>query len=197
MAAYGILENGVVIARFVVPMTFRSNRPSFSSDTLSLKRNTLKRAAQRWELETRLEPLHGGANELFAHMVEHGDTEVFTIIAPQNPGVVKARTSVSAPVGVGAKGANQVVVTGNVGVIPRGTMIKFANHGKLYMTRNTLNGDGALGIYPELRLAVNGEFKHRDDVVMNCLYDTDVIKGMQFEDGILMDNGTIKIIERL
>ena len=56
---YGILKEGTqdVIAQFAAPMSMRSNRPIFSSDTLSLKRDISERPAQRWELETNLVPL--------------------------------------------------------------------------------------------------------------------------------------------
>jgi hypothetical protein len=32
---------------------------------------------------------------------------------------------------------------------------------------------------------------------MNVKYDTDVVRGMVYEDGLLMNNGTVKFIEAL
>jgi len=196
--AYGIYENGVVIAQFVVPMTLKSNSPVFVSDTLSLKRAVSRRPAQRWELETRLEPLSGGAQDLFVNLITHGYSEAVTIIVPQNIGVIKGRTSTSTPLATGAAGASSLAVTGNAGRIVKGTFIRFSNHSKVYMTTTDLTGIGNVGIYPTLRTAVsNTSFTHRDDVIMNCLYDTDTVMGMVFDDGILMDLGSIKLIERL
>jgi hypothetical protein len=194
---YGIYENGAIIARFVAPLTMRSNKPSFSSDTLSLKRATSSRGAQRWELETNVEPLTMDANDLFTHLVTKGNTETVTISAPQNYGVQLKRTSKSTPTAVGTKGGSSVTVTNNSGLIPKGTFIRFGNHSKIYMLTADLSNSGTMHIYPTLRVDVNSTFTHRDDVFMPCLYETDTIIGMVYTDGILMDNGKLKLIERL
>lgn len=199
MAEYGIYDGSKIIARFVAPVTMKSNVPVFASDTLSLKRFAAKRPAQRWELEVGLEPLTYGAHEIFVHLVTKGVTEEFKIITPQNFGVISARTSSSAITATASIGATQVSITGNSGLIPMGTMIKFSNHGKIYMTTaNFSTASGALPIFPELRVAVSGtNVYHRDDVQMSCLYDFDTISGMVYRDGIMQDIGTVKIIERL
>jgi hypothetical protein len=194
---YGIYENGTLVARFVAPLTMRTNQPIFSSDTLSLRRQVSRRAAQRWEIEANLEPLTTDANGLFVNLVTKGHSETVTVRVPQNYGVIHKRTSKSSPTAVGAKGATQVAVTGNQGLIPQGTMVRFGSHSKIYMTTADLNNSGTLQIYPNLRADVNGVFKHRDDVDMPCYYDTDTILGMVFADGIMMDVGSVKLIERL
>lgn len=195
---YGIYDNGTLIARFAAPMTVKPNQPIFSSDTLSLKRTNSRRAAQRWEIETNLEPLTMGANDLFALMVECGNTETVTVSVPQNYGVILKRTSTSTPAASGLKGATQVAVTDNDGIIPRGTFVRFPTHSKIYMVRNADRvGNGTMNIYPALRADVSGVFKYRDDVMMPCLFDLDTITGMVYTDGILMDNGKVKLIEEL
>jgi len=195
---YGILDGGVIIAEFVVPMTLRNNKPVFVTDSLSLKRSTRKRSAQRWELETKLEPKERGAQDLMVNLVVNGYDGLVTIITPQNTGVVKARTSVSTPSASGLAGASQVTVTNNVGLIPKGSFIRFANHSKVYMLTSNLSGNGPMGIFPTLRMDVSAStFNFRDDVVMNCFWDTDTVLGMTYEDGILMDMGTVKLIERI
>ncbi len=197
MPDYGISENGVLIARFAAPLQVRSNQPIFSSDTLSLKRSITRRAAQRWEIESNLEPLVGGANDLFVNLVANGYTETVSVRMPQNYGVVLRRTSSVNPVAVGLKGSTSVAVTGNAGLIPKGTFVRFAGHSKVYMTTADLNNGGTMPIYPSLRANVNEAFNHRDDVLMPCLWDTDTISGMVFTDGIVMDVGKVKLIERL
>lgn len=194
--AYGIYDNGAIIARIVAPFQMRSNKPIFVSDTLSLSRVTSGRSPQRWELETNLEALTSGAHKLFAHLVLHGYSATFTIIAPQNIGVVYARAkTVSTPTAVGTKGASVVAVTNNSGLIPTGTMIKFPGHTKVYMAAADLTGNGNLAVYPTLRANVNGVFNFRDDVEMLVKYDTDTIVGMKFVDGIVQDMGTVKMVE--
>jgi hypothetical protein len=36
-----------------------------------------------------------------------------------------------------------------------------------------------------------------DDVQLSCLYDTDVVSGMVYSDGIQMDVGTVRLVEKL
>ena len=196
---YGVLDSGNVIARFVVPMTMRPNEPIFASDAISLKRYTARRNVQRWELETKLEPLTSGANDLFSLLVVAGHTDIVQIVVPQNIGVQMARTSTSTPTATGVAGANSITVASNTGIIARGTFIKFANHNKIYMLKAAINGNGAVGIYPNLVQAVPAGtvFQHRDDVIMNTTIDTDTILGMVFEDGLIQDLGTLKFIESL
>jgi len=193
---YGIYSEGRVIAQFVVPTTMRSNQPIFSSDTLSLKRRTRKRPAQRWELETRLDPLTEGANDLMAELILADNSGIINIIVPQNVGAVRARTSSSTPVATGSAGTTQLSIAGNSGTIPKGTFIRFANHSKIYMLATALVDNGPLNLYPRLRANVSGVgFNYREDVIMNCKQETDNILGMVYEDGVLMDNGVIKLIE--
>jgi len=194
---YGILNGGIVIAQFVAPMSVFSNRTEFLSDTLSLDRKAVATLAQRWEIETNLMPLSDDANDLFVDLVTKGHTERFTIRVPQNTGVIRRRTAVVTPIAIGAMGSSTVTVSSNVGLIPKGTFIRFDNHDKLYMTTTNMEGDGVMGIYPPLRSDINALFKHRDDVDMYCVYDSSVISGMAYTDGILMDVGAIKLIEKL
>ena len=206
--AYGIYENGVVIASFVAPMKVISNKPIYVSDTLSLKRTTFARSAQRWEIETNLEPLVESANVLFVNLVTKGRSETLTATMPQNYGVTRKRTSTSAsPTAVGVAGASSmsgiistsdITVSANVGLIPKGSFIKFSNHNKVYMTVSDLTGTGLLTIYPSLRATVSSTvFTFKDDVIFTCIYDTETITGMSYSDGIMMDMGSIKLVEKL
>lgn len=197
---YGIYDNGEVIAKFVAPLTVKSNQPIFVSDTLSLKRFSSKRAAQRWEIESNVEPLSTDAQDLFVNLVTKGNTETVNIIMPQNYGVIKSRNASSGtPLGNGSINSSTVNVTSHTsGIMPKGTFIKFANHSKIYMTTSSLNGDGTVNIFPQLRVAVvNQNIFCLDNVIGNFLYDTDTIQGMVYTDGILMDLGTIKLVEQV
>lgn len=195
---YGIFHNGQVIARFAAPLQVKSNQPLFTSDALSLKRVITQSTSQRWEIESNLEPLTDNAHKLFSLFTTRGFSVGIDVIMPQNYGAVKLRTSTSTPTASGAKFATSVAVLNNSGRIPEGTFIRFDNHSKVYMTTNDLVGTGTLGVYPPLREAVsNTVFKHRDDVVMTCLRDVTNIRGMSYTDGILMDLGTVNLLEKL
>lgn len=197
---YGIVKDSNIIARFTAPVTVRSNQAVSSSDSLSLKRFALNRGGQRWEIVSGLEPLVGDANELMAHVVINGSYLPFDVSFPQNYGVVlKRKKATTTPTAFGLSGSTELVL-GNFadGTIPIGCFVKFTNHSKIYMVTETLSGNGSLKIFPALRADVsNLEMKYMDDVIAKMLYDTDVVKGMVYRDGILQDMGTITLIEQL
>ena len=195
----GIYSGGNIIARFVAPMSVISNKPIFTSDTLSLKRNAVSRSAQRWEITTNVEPLTTTANDLFALLVMNGFTTPITIHTPQNYGVMFNRVlKVSSPLGTGVQGATTVTVTGNSSseFWPIGTLVKFASDTKIYMLTAPLTGNGTAFVFPPLRTTFTSQvIKYADDVPMQVYFDTDTIIGMGYVDGILMDNGTLKFVE--
>jgi hypothetical protein len=198
---YGIYENGEVIARFTAPLTVRSNQPVFVSDTLSLKRFISRRSAQRWEIDAGLEPLMNDAQDLMVNLVTKGYSEAVTIIVPQNYGAVRSRTAIGVATATGSIGSGQVSISGLSGLIPKGTFIKFSSHSKVYMTTTNVsftNGiSSTISIFPTLIAAASGTMTYRDDVQMQCLYDTNIVSGMVYSDGILMDTGQIRLLEKL
>jgi len=206
---YGIWDGTKVIASFVVPTIVRSNQPTFSSDTLSLKRVTYRRTAQRWEIDSKLFPLHMTAQDLMVSFIVNGHGEIVQAVMPQNVGAKAAKTMTFQIGTSSAASAYDSTVTigavssGNGKVIPKGTFIRFADplHTKVYMlTANAIISGTApttLYVYPQLRKAVPSGtiINYQDDVIINLKYDTDTVIGMVYENGILMDNGTIKLIE--
>lgn len=201
---YGIYENGTVIARFTAPLTVKSNQPISVSDTLSLKRQVSKRAAQRWEITAGVEPLSYDAQDLFVNLVTKGFSETVTVLMPQNFGAYQNSSfTAGTPVATGAIAATQINITGFIGKISKGTFVKFNNHSKIYLVTSSVNSilstnTYAMNIFPSLQATLsNTEFKYRNDVLMSALYDTDVVSGMTYEDGILMNVGELKIIEKL
>ena len=194
---YGIYDNGTLLARFTAPTTVESNQPILFSDALSLKRTFNKRAVQRWEITSSVEPLSFGANNLFALFVKNGYTEKFDIMIPQNYGSIKRKTSNSTCTTVASQFATTVAVTNNSGIIPAGTFVKFLNHEKVYMTTTELTGTGNIGIYPPLMTSLNGTFMIHKNVIMKCYRETDSVRGMVYTDGILMDMGAMKFVEAL
>ena len=196
---YGIYDDNQVIAQFVAPMTMRSNKPVFVSDTLSLKRQVAVQGAQRWELSTLLMPLSHKAEDLFVNLTVRGHSGTIEIITPQNFGVLQRRTSTATNItATGNRHASSVEITNNFGLIPKGTFVRFVEHSKVYMTTADMVGSGTLNIFPNLLKDVGFEnMKHRDDVIMPCVIDTSTVIGMAYTDGVLMDNGTITLLEKL
>ena len=193
---YGLYDGSEVIAELVAPLKVVSNRPVFSSDSLSLGRNVTKRTAQRWEVETRLMPMSYGANELFAFMLDNEYDSTLTLIVPQNVGAKLARTATSAITASGVQGSNTITLAGSDGIVPAGNFIKFAGHSKVYATKSSRDGNGTITIFPELRATIAGvAMSYKDDVQMLCKFDLDTVIGMAYEEGWLMDLGTVKLIE--
>ena len=190
-------DSGVVIAKFAAPMTVRSNHPVFSSDTLSLKRHITRRSAQRWEISTNVEPSSTGANDLFVSLITKGyDTNV-KVLMPQNYGVITKRILTNSIVSAsGAANASSINISGNPGTMPRGTFFVAdnPNHTKVYMTTEDRVGAGPVGVYPPLRLAIGENILIGNNVIGLFKYDLDTVSGMVYSDGILMDNGTIKLV---
>jgi hypothetical protein len=203
---YGIYESGQIIARFVAPLSVRSNGPVYASDTLSLKRDVVRRPPQRWEIDTRLEPLSHSAEHLFVNLVTKGNSEIVNIIMPQNLGAVHSLTTVSEPMVLTAqKGATMVSVVNNfanasqtqAGNLSRGTFIQFDNHSKIYLVTNSVSGTGTMGIYPKLKMNLTESIINYTNVVADFLFDLDTLQGMSYVDGILMDVGTVRMVEKV
>lgn len=195
---YGIYEDGNILAKFTAPLILRNVQVSFGGDALSLVRWSQRYTAQRWELTSGLEPLSHTANKLYTHLVTKGDSTPFLIRVPQNYGVILSRTSTSNAFVAGAVDATELSISGTNGLIPTGTMVKFNNHDKVYMTTSDYNGNGLISITPPLRKAVNGtQMFYRDDVNMKVTYDFETVTGMVYSDGILMSTGSTRFIEYL
>lgn len=196
---YGILDNGVVIAYFAAPLQVRSNVPVSVTETLSLKRFTRVKAAQRWEITSAVVPLSHGGHHLMALLVSLDTHGTVQVRFPQNYGVITTRV-LSASVPSASAGANStsVVVSGHTGYIPQGTFVQFDNHSKIYMVKSDLTNNGTLHVFPSIRTALNNTtFKFGDDLSGAFQFDTDVIKGMVYSDGILMDPGNITLLEKV
>jgi hypothetical protein len=196
---YGIYDAGRVIGTFMAPMTVRSNRPVFVSDTLSLKRRVRERPAQRWELETALVPVSHDGQDLLVTLVTKGVSKTQQVLFPQNVGVIRARMlSSTVHFATGTIRSTQVSVSSHNGYIPKGTFLRFSNHSKIYMATSNLTNNGTLNIFPELRVAVGGHEMYSGDNVLGQFYfDTDNVQGMVYTDGILMEMGTVRMVEAI
>lgn len=197
----GILENGVVVTRFVTPMSILSNRPVFVMDTLSLRRQTVSQGVQRWELKTNVEPSNNSA-DLLVHSVVNGHDTVVDIQMPQVYRPRNGTTSSSAILTsavVHNKGSLFVNIVNNNGVVLKGEFIQFANHDKVYMVTESRAGNGSLSIFPALlqNVPVSTGLFYGDDVVLKARYDTDSIQGITYTDGVLSDQGSITFIEAI
>jgi hypothetical protein len=194
---HGIYQDGEIIAKFTTPITIKSNKPVTVSDTLSLKRYVSSSSAQRWEIEAGLEPLSLDANDLMVNLITSGHETGVQVVVPQNYGVYRRNTGSGTVTASGSADSDTVTISGLTGTLHKGTFIKFANHNKLYMLKENSTST-TLKVYPELRSALSSTgVSYSNNVIVEFYYDTDVVTGMIYSDGILMDLGTIRLVEKL
>jgi hypothetical protein len=196
---YGILnDNNNLLARFSTPMSITSNQPVFSSDSISLKRQTNIKQAQRWEIEASLEPLSDTANLLYTFLISKGYSGTIQVVMPQSSAVFKnlfTATGTFTNVTANA-GATSLNVQGMSNDVPVGFFIRFGSHKKIYMI--TSSGLNTCTIYPPLRQSINNDTLFANNFVIGeFTLDFTSIRGFTFIDGVLMDNGSIKLVEKI
>jgi hypothetical protein len=188
----------------VAPLTIESNEPIFSADTVSLKQQRASQGAQRWEISFQIQT-KDIEEDYFVTMVT-GITDSKSMIMPQLNSVDKKITVTSnncVPAAT-SQGANAVAIDFNeVGFLPKGSFIQFSNHSKIYMVTSNVATSTAsvlVNIYPSLRTTVNTAHfvYHPGSTVKPSLQyyrSLDTLQGITYEDGVLVNPGTINLLE--
>lgn len=192
----------------VAPLTIESNEPFFSSDTLNLNNQRVSQGVQRWELSFNI-LFKDDEQDFLINSVANNAT-FKTMIMPQLRPVDSKVTAVATLTVSAAAAANQAsknVTSSESGtLVPRGSFIKFANHKKLYMLKNDVITNGGVAVnaqlYPRLTTAVAAATacQHPGSTIKPVLsYYTSVesLKGITYEDGVLVNPGLISIIEAI
>jgi hypothetical protein len=188
----------------VAPLTIESYEPVFSADTVNLKQQRASQGAQRWELSFQIQT-KDIEEDYFVGIVT-GISQAKTMVMPQLLSVDKKVTATNLGV-PNSTSAGQLSVLINFdqagGFIPKGSFIKFSNHSKIYMVTNnvtTATSAVSVGIYPQLRTAVTTSHTvtHPGSGAKPMLQyyrDLETLQGITYEDGILVNPGTIRLIE--
>jgi hypothetical protein len=188
----------------VAPLTIESNEPIFSADTISLKQQRASQGAQRWELSFQIQT-RDIEEDYFVGVVT-GIISAKSMVMPQLLSVDKKITVTSnscIPASTNA-GSNTVLIDFNqTGFLPKGSFIQFSNHSKIYMVTsnvNTTDSNVSVGIYPSLRtsLTTSHLVYHPGSTAKPTLQyyrSLDTLQGIIYEDGVLVNPGTIKILE--
>lgn len=206
MALFGILKYGdlweiddsSVGIVFSTPLTISSNQPILAADTISLKRKTMGQRAQRWEIVTNVCPTVG-SNEYLLQSVTNGHDQSFRVRMPQIPNS-KYSNAVLSVLAEALKGGVDIFYTPETtGDLIAGEFINFANHKKVYLVTSVDQEANAITIFPPLLANVDvGELiSHGDSTILHVKNETSTVLGMTFVDGLLMDPGTITLIEDL
>jgi hypothetical protein len=189
----------------VAPLTIASNEPVFSSDTISLRQQRASQGAQRWELSFQIQT-RDIEEDYFVAMIT-GINDAKSMIMPQLLAVDNKVTVTSQGTSAAAaENAFSVSINFNqIGFLPKGSFISFSNHSKLYMVTNniqTTSSNVSVPIYPSLRAGVTSGttvFHPGSTIKPSLQYyrDLETLQGITYEDGVLVNPGTIKLLEAL
>lgn len=209
MAEYGILRTNTntgsaseLIATFTAPLSILSNKPTYTNETVTLKRKSLYSDVQRWEITAGLAPL-ANASELLVHNVVNGYTESFYIRMPQIYRKGGLSNNLSPKVAYYAAGGSSEVYIADMGAntLPVGEFIRFHGHSKVYMVKAS-EKSGVLNkitIFPKLvnEIAANEVVYYGTKCTMTVKYGDDSKIGVTYSDGILAQIDSISLIEAL
>lgn len=191
----------------VAPLTIESNEPVFAVDSINLKQQRASQGAQRWELSFQIQTKEI-EDDYFIAMVTSASTAK-TMVMPQllsTDKKVNLSTSNGAVTSAAAIAATSVTINFSYdGLLPKGSFIKFANHSKIYtVTSNVVTSllGVSVPIYPSLRAAVPSTTavnhpKSSTKPMFQYYRDLETLQGITYEDGIIVNPGTIKLIEAL
>ena len=193
----------------VAPVTIRSNYPFQESETYNLKIQRTTFGSQRWELEfnVNFDSKDFRAADYFTEGVT-SYVGLHTMPMPQFHGIdefvnhtfplaCRANPVGSSSIDFTAIGPAQSTTTR----IRKGTFIQFSNHSKVYLlTSDIMNNDTSFDIFPTLRVALTTAHSvyhpgSRTIPQITSYRSRDTLNGISFSDGIMVDPGTIKLLE--
>ena len=207
MPLFGILKGGDVdntgldselSAVFSTPLTITSNQPVLAADTLSLRRKTMGQRAQRWEIITNICPTVG-SNEYLLHSVFHGHEKTFQVRMPQIPKTPYSNAALYLAADYVKGETNLSYYPETTGDLIAGEFICFSNTRKVYLVLSVDTVNQEFELFPPLvdDMQFDEAIYHGDMVTLYAKFETSTGLGMTFIDGLLMDPGTITILEDL
>jgi hypothetical protein len=140
--------------KYATPITITNNEPRFVVDTVSLRRQSVRTGAQRWELDISFQG--GKSDNLWGafqgHFMQYGLENAFEIPMPQNFQAEKILVNGTVTVnGNHFSGDKTITVILDTDVvIPAGWFITFGNNKKVYQVNEELSSSGTLKIGPGL-----------------------------------------------
>lgn len=204
---YGILKSSAntgaaeeLSCVFATPLSIINNAPEFLSDTLSLKRIVNPQGTQRWEIETELASENEGSNFLLVS-VKHSRVPAIYVRFPQTYTSTDV-THATCTANAASAGAQTVGISQSPVTLKAGMFIRFNGHTKVYMivsVSSTGASTANLEVYPKLYKAVaaNETVKSGGSVTAYMTLDSTSHKGIKYNNGILANPGTIKLVEKL
>ena len=210
MPSYGILRSSSnsgtdadLISVFTAPLSILSNKPTYSNETVTLKRRSIYTDIQRWEIQTGIAPV-ADATELLVHNVINGYTDTFFIRMPQLYRKSKLPGTMFPKVFNTVNAKEDEIYVKDLGsyTLPVGEFIRFSGHSKVYMIQSSERVDGPLNkikVFPKLVKPVNlnESVSYGYKVTMPVKYGDDSKIGVTYTDGILAQINSITLVEAL
>jgi len=189
------------------PLTFQSNEPAFTSDSVSLKHQRVSQGAQRWELEFGIQ-YSGLENYLFTAITSTFNT-VGTMTMPQliavdNTATTTVNLSVASNYSAGVSFITATTVNDGE-FLPRGSFIQFSNHPKIYMVKSGLfahTTPTGISIYPNLQVPITTSETilvpgSSSPPQYNYYEDRQNLQGLTYTDGLIFSIDKVRLIEAL
>jgi len=199
---YGILQedpsiddNRKLIAVFATPLSILSEPQGILVESINLKRYGMEQTVQRWVIEAEIVP-QDEPPEIFSNRVTNGEVGDIFIQMPQPYSARSSKIEGSTRILADAlKRSTTLRVQG--AFVPNLFICIGSFPSKVYLVTKVDNTAGTINIFPGLRenVAVDTPIFHSEDVIMRANYDLSVIKGMQYDNGILASMGTLRLVE--
>ena len=199
---YGILQedpsiddNRALIAVFATPLSIISEPQGVTVESINLKRYSMEQTVQRWVVESALVP-QDEPPEILSNRLVNGEVGDVFIQMPQPYSASLKKIEGSTRVLADAlKRSTKLRVQGVY--VPNLFICIGSFPSKVYLITKVDAIAGTIDIFPGLRenVVVDTIIYHSEDVIMRANYDTSVMKGIQYDNGILASLGTLRLVE--
>ena len=207
MPRYGVLKSikntgadDELACVFSAPISIKSNAPSFTSDTLTLRRISVSKNVQRWEITAAVSQTDD-PTDFFVNNVLAGNSQSVSIRMPQ---LYRAGKKIPEGLAIKTSGnfaANETFISlsGTANNLVKGEFIRFANHNKVYLIVDPGSNGLGVKVFPKLveYVPTNTTVYYGSKVTLTAKYDLDTVFGITYTDGILTEAGSFSFVEAL
>lgn len=183
------------------PVVVETDELLFANDTISMKQDRIKGTSQRWRVSFSLIPHDDPTDDGVAFGLRllaqtTPQTMPFPQFHPGLPSVLNFTTKGNVVAGI-----SSITLAGDASSLKAGRMVKFSNHSKVYMVLTTApsGSDTTVTFYPSLQSNVPNSslMSAGSGVTFRYLIDLDMRPGITIEDGVIVNQGTISLVEAL
>jgi hypothetical protein len=199
---YGILKEDPSIANnreltaiFATPLAILSEPLGVTAESINFKRYTMEQTAQRWVIESDVNP----GNELpdfLSDRLTKGDSGIVYVQFPQ-PYSASNKKINGTPRTLQAhqKRTKTIKVSGTL--IPNLFISIGSFPSKVYLITRVDSATQEIDIFPGLvkDMPIDSVIYHSENVIMRANYGGDVVRGIKYEGGILANPGSVKLVE--